>query len=152
ATGSSDQTVRVWRLAGCDTSPPLGARFRVEADGTAVVTGVTPRGFAEQAGLKAGDVVESIYLGKTPGRPRDVLGRYDLDRTEPNQVIAFQVRGQEFPRGTSKRDGPALTLFPATTGQWVLWTPQGHYDASIAGDRRHLGWHVNRGPVTALAA
>ena len=44
---------------------------------------------------------------------------------------------------TTLRDGPVLTLFPGVDREWVFWMPEGYYDTSIAGDRRHLGWHVN---------
>ncbi|MDM8553452.1 WD40 repeat domain-containing protein [Desulfococcaceae bacterium HSG7] len=37
-----------------------------------------------------------------------------------------------------------LTLFHGTDGEWVAWTPTGHYTASPNGDRI-LGWHINRG-------
>ncbi len=50
-----------------------------------------------------------------------------------------------FPRRlpTTKRDNPALTLLLGTNKQWVVWTPEGYYDTSIAGDSRFLGWHTN---------
>ncbi|MEE8433802.1 MAG: caspase family protein, partial [bacterium] len=37
-----------------------------------------------------------------------------------------------------------LTIFHATDGEWVAWTPQGYYTASLKGDR-YIGWHINRG-------
>src|SRR5262249_62319748 len=43
---------------------------------------------------------------------------------------------------------PLLSLFIAEDGDWVLWTPQGYYDASLGGDRL-IGWHINRGPDKA---
>ncbi|MEC9367988.1 MAG: hypothetical protein VX871_04780 [Pseudomonadota bacterium] len=36
------------------------------------------------------------------------------------------------------------TLFHSSTGEWVLWTPQGYYSASPEGDA-HVGWQINRG-------
>lgn len=39
---------------------------------------------------------------------------------------------------------PLATLFVATDGEWVCWTPQGYYAAS-AGGERYIGWHINRG-------
>lgn len=45
------------------------------------------------------------------------------------------------------RDGEELlALFIHPDGKhWVLWTPQGYYDAAPGADRL-IGWHVNRGP------
>nr|VFJ63282.1 MAG: WD40 repeat [Candidatus Kentron sp. FW] len=37
-----------------------------------------------------------------------------------------------------------LTLFPASDGEWVAWTPEGYYTASLNGDRL-IGWHINQG-------
>ncbi|VFN03096.1 MAG: WD domain-containing protein, G-beta repeat-containing protein, partial [Candidatus Kentron sp. G] len=39
---------------------------------------------------------------------------------------------------------PLLTLFPASDGEWVAWTPDGYYTASLNGDRL-IGWHINQG-------
>ena len=42
-----------------------------------------------------------------------------------------------------------LALFPHADGQrWVLWTPQGYYQASVGGEDL-IGWHLNRGLDTA---
>jgi WD40 repeat protein len=39
---------------------------------------------------------------------------------------------------------PLLALFPHRDGRrWVLWTPEGYYDASPGGEDL-IGWHVNR--------
>ena len=32
----------------------------------------------------------------------------------------------------------------AKTREWVLWTPQGYYASSLAGDQ-YIGWHLNKG-------
>nr|VFJ46503.1 MAG: WD40 repeat [Candidatus Kentron sp. FW] len=37
-----------------------------------------------------------------------------------------------------------LTIFPASDGEWVAWTPAGYYTASLNGDRL-IGWHINQG-------
>lgn len=41
-----------------------------------------------------------------------------------------------------------LSLYPSTDGQWVVWTPNGYFDASAGADRL-IGWSVNRGQETA---
>jgi WD40 repeat protein len=40
---------------------------------------------------------------------------------------------------------PTLTLFPATDGEWVVWTPEGHFAASPHGARL-IGSSINQGP------
>ncbi len=37
-----------------------------------------------------------------------------------------------------------VTLFQGRDGEWVMWTPQGYYIASLDGDK-HIGWQINRG-------
>jgi len=38
-----------------------------------------------------------------------------------------------------------LALFVnAKTREWVLWTPQGYYASSVAGDQ-DIGWQLNKG-------
>jgi hypothetical protein len=37
-----------------------------------------------------------------------------------------------------------LALFVHPDLRWVVWTPQGYYDASVGGDEL-IGWHVNHG-------
>jgi WD40 repeat protein len=39
---------------------------------------------------------------------------------------------------------PLLTLFHGNDGEWVAWTPSGHYTASPNGDNM-IGWQINRG-------
>jgi WD40 repeat protein len=40
---------------------------------------------------------------------------------------------------------PVLALFIHPDGQrWILWNPQGYYDASLGGDDL-IGWHLNHG-------
>lgn len=41
------------------------------------------------------------------------------------------------------------SLFHASDGEWVIWTPQGYFAASPDGDD-HIGWHVNEGPAKAV--
>jgi WD40 repeat protein len=41
-----------------------------------------------------------------------------------------------------------LTVFVATDGEWVAWTPEGYYTSSLHGDR-YIGWHVNQGAAHA---
>jgi WD40 repeat protein len=42
------------------------------------------------------------------------------------------------------RDLPLLSLFFAGS-EWIAWTPEGYYAASLGGEQL-MGWHVNNGP------
>ena len=37
-----------------------------------------------------------------------------------------------------------LTIFQGTDNEWVAWTPEGYYTASVNGDK-YVGWHINQG-------
>ncbi len=41
---------------------------------------------------------------------------------------------------------PVLNVFVGDDDEWIIWSPQGYYDASPGADRL-IGWHVNRGPT-----
>ena len=156
-TGSADQTARLWPLAGCDRIPPFGARFERRAEGW-VVAEVTTGGFADRIALKPGYVVESVEVSEfgpsVTVDPAAILP--GLDAEPPSKMFGFTARvpGRAEPVkvGTTKRDSPALSLFPGVDRRWVLWTPRGLYDSSADGDRRFLGWLTNRGTVARLLA
>ena len=152
ASVSADQTLRIWGLAGCDVRPSLGARLERDAEGRWIVREVAVRGFAEQMGLKVGDQVVRAWRWQGSGRTQLAIDRLDaeVDTIPPSQGVRLVL---ELVRAgaavvptpqTSRRDQPALSLLAATNKEWILWMPEGYYDTSIAGDRRLLGWHVNR--------
>ncbi len=141
-SGSVDQTARLWRLAGCDARPELGATSIRNAAGEAVVATVEPRGFADAMGMKVGDVVEILAVGREVRNPIDFRPLADVP---PGVTIGFQIRrgAERFQVPTTRRDSPALSVFVGDDHEWVAWMPQGFYETSIAGDRRYLGWHKN---------
>ena len=157
-TGSSDQTVRLWPLAGCDRPPAFGAKFERRADGAWAVAEVVPGGFADGIALRKGHVVEKLFVGDFgPAQevdPAGFLPRLDLESPTKMFTIYARMPGEaaRFRGATTKRDSPALTLFPGVDRRWVLWTPRGFYDSSADGDRRFLGWLTNRGTVAQLLA
>ncbi len=162
ATGSEDQTIRLWSLEGCDRPAELGATFLASPNGQTVVGDVRPMSFAETVGMKPGDVIETFQLNDPrPGSPTLLPSREEFlkkiaEGIEPNTKVSFHARRKGFAPndpagvakyGTSLRDGPTLTLFPTEDREWVLWTPQGYYDSSVEGDFSFLGWQKNRGSL-----
>ena len=150
-TGSTDQTLRLWTLAGAETVPDLGATFRREANGDQVVATVRKRSFADDMDLREGDVLDICGFGSSQVDPSTFVAR--VDAITPDIPISIQVRNRRDDQGkgpfqtvTTKRQSPALTLFPSSdpAGEWVLWMPQGYYDTSIEGDGKYLGWHLNQ--------
>ena len=162
ASGSVDQTLMLYPLDGCDRRPGLGAAFVPLSDGRTMVQAVEPRGFAAAMGLLPGDLILSVATTRG-GKLKQPDGTQDLQafirqandsvpqldtnvvrvrRTMPAGPLAGLV--YDLPNiGTSKRNSPIFTLLLDVTHEWVMWTPQGYYDTSIAGDTRLLGWQIN---------
>ncbi len=164
ASASADQTARLWRLVGCDQRPRLGATFQQNAQGQWVVEELEKRGFADQMGLAVGDLVKKMTrsdkrteldiskvhneiatmpLGSTTimisvQRPAPAPGN-PAAPAQANPAAPAQANLQ-----TSLRNLPALNFLPGHDHEWIIWTPEGYYDTSIAGDHRLLGWHVNK--------
>src|SRR6202035_5730932 len=89
ASGSSDQTVRLWSLAGSDTIAPIGATFAPGPDGLLEVRTIAPRGYAEAMDLRKGDLVEIFVIGR-PMPLADLAAR--ADGSQPGLRIEFKVR------------------------------------------------------------
>lgn len=150
ASGSSDQTVRIWSLLDIDKPVAFGAEFGSDAEGHVVVRQVTPRGAADLAGLRVGDRVREFAIG-TKFVDFETF-RKSADTIEPdrNLQLAIERGNPEFQTniGTTKRDSPLLSLFMPDDKQWIAWSQEGYYDTSIEGDARHLGWHRNGSTTT----
>jgi hypothetical protein len=88
--------------------------------------------------------------------PVQQLWQIDLVGTDSGRRLAVNISRDSrlavaaFSDGTIRwyryEDGKELlALFVHRDGKrWVLWTPQGYYDASPGGEDL-IGWHVNRG-------
>ena len=66
ASGSLDQTIMVYPLAGCDTRPGLGATFQQRPDRAWIVASVEPGGFAAGMGLRPGDTLVRAGITRGP--------------------------------------------------------------------------------------
>ena len=153
-------------------NPPADMR-PADTDGLAVGdwrNGSVPRLSGKPLTLKKNETSRSLAIA--PDRRSFVLGtdwylrRFGADGGEvwsaplpaPAWAIGISADGRlaaaALGNGTigwyRYADGlPLLSLFMTRDGtRWVLWTPDGYYDAS-AGREDLIGWHVNRGPDQA---
>ncbi len=161
ASGSVDQTLMVYPLAGCDRLPGVGITLSAPGAVTPIAA-VDPQGFAAAMGLTPFDVITAAAIARGNTR-RDFKGGQGLRafvqaadasvptldtnvvfvaRTFPAGPLAGVVYDDTF-LGTRKRNSPVLTLLIDVEHEWVVWTPQGYYDTSIEGDSRLLGWQIN---------
>lgn len=146
ASASSDRTIRLWSL---ENYKPTGI-FDFKFENSAVIQ-VMPGTSSAKAGVRVGDKIVSIdgksltemfelmLVGKFEYRPGDIVP-VNLKRGE--QTIDYNMTlndGYDFSE-------PLLNFFVGDDGQWIIWNPQGYYDASPGADRL-IGWHVNRGPA-----
>ena len=149
ATASTDRTIRLWSL---ERFAILGKPdFDLGDDG--LIRGFPAGSSAQAAGIQVGDRLLTINgLSVAAGWDRNFNRRWDL---QPGQRVPIEIErnGQRYQVEVTLTAGsdfvePLLSLFMAKDGEWVLWTPQGYYDASLGGDRL-IGWHVNQGRTRA---
>ena len=110
-------------------------------------------GFAQEMGLKVGDLVRGISLLRAASVEPLAIDQVEARiaaMPEGSASIRIDIQRGARDQGelvTTLRNSPALSFFPGSDGEWIIWTPRGYYDTSIAGDGRLLGWHVNRPEV-----
>jgi WD40 repeat protein len=139
------------------------------AQGLNITNWYGPTPAVNGAPIKLGSNDTGRGVSIVPGRQRFVLGAelslhlfdqlgHDIWHAEyiPGKVVAVNATGNQqlvvaaFTDGTIRwyrlTDGKELlALFIHPDGQrWILWTPQGYYDASLGADEL-IGWHVNHG-------
>ena len=47
--------------------------------------------------------------------------------------------------GGTFREAPYFSLFLGPHSSWIIWTPQGYYNADLTAAKDFLGWHLNHG-------
>ncbi|NLX97980.1 MAG: hypothetical protein GXY83_17595 [Rhodopirellula sp.] len=147
-SSSTDRTIRVWSLEHYRPTGDVPFKYLNDA-----VYEVQPLSSAARAGILVGDRFLAL-----DGFDKSELARRKLNGTyywRPGQrvTLSMQRGGNPYEAQVTLKEGydlaePLLNLFIADDSQWVIWTPQGYYDASPGGDRL-IGWHVNQGPDKA---
>ena len=153
-SGSSDQSMRLWPLAGIDQLRDLGLTLRQE-NAQYFVQSVRARSAADREfQLRPNDRIESVtFQSRNAGQPPEhVLTDLKLlDETVTKMGAGDGIKMAYFRDGVRIEsilsrlfEKPALGFFPSVKRDWVLWTPEGYYDTSVLGDENLLGWHRNR--------
>lgn len=147
ASGSGDGTVRFWKLA----PPRPWGNLAAYADDDDRLFHVVPGTPTEAAGIRAGDRIQTIEYRSPSELLEELLrtGKWPFRPAEKVEVVL--QRGENvYTEQVALSDmgdiaEPLLSLYVTPDGSdWVAWTPEGYYDASLNGDR-YIGWHVNRG-------
>jgi len=145
-SGGGDGTIRFWRL-----SPSKNwGNLAILADDDGKVHHVFP-GTPTAKVIQKGDFIRQV-AGQTLASLRQEFAATQEWKHRAGDAVNVQIqRGQQvFDRKVALSPAgdvaqPLLSLFITADGRdWVLWTPEGYYDASPSG-ARYVGWHVNRG-------
>ena len=145
ASASTDRTIRIWSLSDHESTGIFDFKF----ENTSVIQ-VKPGSSSARAGVQVGDQVLTIDgITMREMYDRMLMGKFDY---KPEQTVRMKMK-----RGDSTYEyqmtmaagydfvDPVLSVYVGDDNQWIVWTPQGYYDASPGADRL-IGWHVNRGP------
>lgn len=147
-SGSTDRTMRLWSLNDYRPAGDFGFRYLSN-----VITELKPNAPAAGQGFRVGDKLLSLD-GKslTDWDDLRLLGKlnYAAGQTIP---VRLERAGKPLVLNLTLVDGydsiePTLNVFTTDDGEWIVWTPQGYYDASPGGDRL-VGWHLNQGRTRA---
>lgn len=157
ATSSTDGTIRIWSLRGITDAGVFDFGVR----GTQVLKVLGSDDWQDEynsegwkAGIRDTDEIlsvngipyyeyqeSSISNKPRPGDYATVVVRRRATDTRPvgpeRTLQVKMIRGAEKVR-------PLLSLFISKEGDWIMWTPDGYYDASPGGDK-YIGFHINQG-------
>jgi WD40 repeat protein len=158
ASCSADQTVKIWSLSGIDLDSPRsiwGGRIELQPDGSAGVSELNPAGILYARGLRDGDSIAAVrtalqpeLLQQNPRQITDLLSSHPAWATLDLWLTrtGFDANNPETgARRINPGWEPLLTLVADKSGEWVLFTPEGWFDASVASGDRLFGWQINRG-------
>ena len=149
ASACTDGVLRIYSLENFQAMGDTDFKFDM-ASGR--VSEVPAGSSAAAAGIEVGDRVVQIEGVETLDFWRRLFDDVQLgQRYRAGQTASLEIErnGRRFQARIRLVPGsdyvdPLLSLFITSDDQWILWTPQGYYDASPGGDD-FIGWRVSRG-------
>jgi WD40 repeat protein len=155
---SRDKTFKVWSLAGLSNGGKrsiYGSDITIQA-GRVVLSNVLKQGVFFGRRLRENDrIIRAENLNVREGGFTDAQGIITvLQNHSPfDEMYLWTERlGANYrPGGDDDRIllvpgwEPLMTLMVDKTDEWVLFTPEGYYNASSAEGHRLFGWQFNRG-------
>lgn len=75
--------------------------------------------------------------------PEQIGATFGVAPSPDGQYLATVSGDQALHLWNLKTGAKLASLFVSRDGEWVCWTPSGHYDASPGGEK-FIGWHLNK--------
>ena len=159
ASCSPDKMVKIWSLEGLSRPPQqaiFGATAVLDPDNKVRIRDVIKAGIFYARGLRENDVVmratnitvDENRLIEEPDQIASLLENHPafsaLDIWTERTGTRFEDDQDDVIRLNTGWE-PLLTLVSDKTNEWVLFTPEGSFDASIAEGDRLFGWQINQG-------
>ncbi len=154
ASGSQDQTIRIWSLDGLLTQPAKfsqraawGGDFEIR-DGKLIATSLLEFGILKGRRLQDADQVVKIALPYEGQRreitdPHQILNALETSPlTEAVEVHASRAGANLPPFIVTPAWEPMTTLFIDRRNEWAAWSPAGYYNSSVDGDEL-FGFQIN---------
>ncbi len=154
-SSSMDQTIKFWSL---DELSPIAGRFKnrtawgadfVIENGKLIARNVNEKGIAFRRGIKNGVQLEKLewvndkklFNAVTPDEMLKILNEREIFK----EFQVFVLNGPALGRPVVPGWEPLATLFADRHDEWVLFTPEGVFEASAAEGPKLLGWQYNQG-------
>ena len=148
-SGSLDGTISGWSLRGMKAGGnELGVQFGLRRNAAGqgpymtVLNDPPVDSPAAEAGFKAGQQLNRIQVNGVEVPPNS-WSEYLKAPTPGKELLATIVHnGQAKTVQSLISHDPLWTLYPMADANWILWTPEGHFDAS-PGAMDRLAWHMD---------
>ncbi len=146
-SGSGDGTMQFWNLQ----PPQRWGNLALLADDDGKVYHVFPNTPTSRAGIQPGHFIHSVDNQLLADLRQNLVatGAWPL-KAGANVAVVWQAGQRIVERNvtlswTGDMGRPLLSCFiTGDAKDWILWTPEGYYDASPGGQRM-IGWQINRG-------
>lgn len=162
ASTSRDKTTKLWSLNGLlkpNRESIYGAALKLDEDQLVTAENVMPEGILYARGVREGDkILRYEFMDRqnnliTIDEPRTLLQRLNSVHIPFSEMAIWIKR-----LGTTYRLGgdddrilivpgwePLATLVVDRHDEWVIFTPEGYFDASAAEGQFLFGWQINQG-------
>lgn len=115
--------------------------FTLTPDGETIISGASP-GTLTSYRTRTGETLREFvgHVGTICALATSADGRYLVSGASDQTVRLWDIASGRL----------LLTVFQGSDKEWVAWTPEGYYTASLKG-ANYIGWHMDRGEAQAAS-